>query len=334
MSGDIQEAAMIIITRDEVYEKLSMPRCISLMKEALSGLEDGTNSQNVRTIMDIPKGALAFMPCYLGARRSFGAKVISVYPGNSAEGYPSHQGYVILFDETRGEPAALADACAITEIRTAAASGAATDLLARQDSRHLAILGSGAQAVTHLEAMLSVRDIRSVTVWSYHRAHAERYADTMGQKYPALAISVCDTVAEAVREADIICTVCRSRDPFLFGDMVKPGTHINAVGTCSPTTREVSSDLTARSRLYVDQAAACKAESGEYLIPLKEGVIAGDHIVGSIGAVLLGAVPARQNDTEITLFDSLGLAVEDVICADDLYREHVGASPYSQVNMV
>lgn len=315
--------SVIVIDQEEIYTRLTMPRCIALMKEALAGLESGVNTQNVRTGMGLPQGALAFMPCCLGRRGTFGAKVIAVYPGNSAHGLPSHQGEVLLFDEATGRPVALADACAITEIRTAAASAAATDLLARKDSRHLAILGSGAQAVTHLEAMLAVRDIRRVSVWSYHREHGERYAENMLQRYPGLPIQVCDTPADAAREADIICTVCRSKEPFLFADMVKPGAHINAVGTCSPVSREASSDLVARSRLYADQLEACKAESGEYLIPLQEGVISDSHIVGSIGGVLSGTAPGRGNEEEITLFDSLGLAIEDVICADDLYRELV-----------
>ncbi len=320
---------MILIDKQAVYERLSMKRCVDLMKEAFADLETGINRQNVRTGMGLPKGALAFMPCYLGRRKSFGAKLISVYPGNASEGWPSHQGYVMIFDEEHGEPVAAVDACAITEIRTAAASAAATDLLARKNCTHLAILGSGAQAVSHLEGMLSVRPIDSVNVWSYHYDHAVRYAETMREKYPALEISIFDTPSAAVKEADIVCSVCRSREPYLFADMIRPGTHINAVGTCSPVSREVSSDLVAASRLYVDQVEACKAESGEYLIPLKEGLIREDHIVGSIGAVLNGDVQGRQNNSEITLFDSLGLAVEDVICADELYRE-ISAIPESR----
>ena len=311
---------MIVIDKDAVYRQLSMSRCIELMKEALSGLDSGVNSQNVRTGMGLPKGGLAFMPCYLGGRGTFGAKIISVYPGNSQAGYPSHQGYVLLFEAEHGTPVAAVDACAITEIRTAAASAAATDLLARKDCSRLAMMGSGAQAVSHLEGMLAVRPIRAVSIWSYHREHADRYAAAMREKYPQLAFSVYDSPDEAVRNADIICTVCRSRDPYLFADMIRPGTHINAVGTCSPVSREIASDLMAASRLYVDQAEACKAESGEYLIPLEEGLISEDHIVGNIGAVINGAVPGRRDDIEITLFDSLGLAIEDVICADELYK--------------
>ncbi len=312
---------MIVISKEEVHQALTMSRCISLMREALSGLEDGTNKQSVRNTMAMPTGLLGFMPCYLGARHKFGAKIISVYPENSKRGLPSHQGQVLLFEEGTGAPVALVDAGAITDIRTAAVSAAVTDLLARKDSSHLAMLGSGAQAIAHLEAMLTVRDIQSVTVWSYPRAHGEQYVENMRKKYPHLPITLCETVREAVKDADIICTVCHCTDPILFGDMVRPGTHINAVGACTPTTREVSSDLVERSRLYVDQIEACLAESGEFLIPLKEGLITKDHIVGTVGAVMLNRVQGRRSSQEITLFDSLGLATEDVICADALYQE-------------
>lgn len=312
---------MIIISKEEVHQALTMPRCISLMREALTGLEEGVNTQSVRSTMAMPTGLLGFMPCYLGARHKFGAKIISVYPENSKRGLPSHQGQVLLFEEETGEPVALVDAGAITDIRTAAVSAAVTDLLARKDSRHLAMLGSGAQAIAHLEAMLAVRDIQEVTVWSYPKAHGEQYVENMKKKYPKLPITLCETAADAVKGADIICTVCHCTDPILFGNMVSPGTHINAVGACTPTTREVSSDLVKLARLYVDQVEACRAESGEYLIPLKEGIITKDHIVGTVGAAMLGRIPGRLSPQEITLFDSLGLATEDVVCADALYQE-------------
>lgn len=311
---------MRVIEREEVYKNLSMEVCIQLMKEALAQLDEGTAKQIVRTGMGTPKGGLAFMPCYMGKTGNFGAKILSVFPGNGAQGYPSHQGYVMLFEGEHGRPVAMADAAAITEVRTAAASAAATDLLARRDSHRLAIVGSGAQARSHLEAMCQVRDIKEVTVWSYHRENAWKFVKEMEKNY-SQRFRVCETVEEAVREADIVCTVSRTREPIVKASYIRPGTHINAVGTCSPVSREVDSDLVAASRLYVDQVEACMAESGEYLIPLKEGKITESHIVGSIGGVVNRKVPARQNEEEITLFDSLGLAVEDLICAEYLYRK-------------
>ena len=310
---------MKVYERNYIEEHLTYPVCIELMKKALADLAGGKSRQIVRTGMGLPKGALAMMPCYLGGSGCFGVKIISVYPRNAADGYPSHQGYVLLFDEAHGEAVAIADADTITEIRTACASAAATDLLARKDAKKLAIIGSGTQARSHLRAMLCVRDIESVTVTSFHRDHAEAFAANMQAECP-VPIRVVDTVEEAVKDADIVCSVSRSREPIIRGEWIPEGCHVNAVGTCSPVSREADSALVARSKLYVDQIEACKAESGEYLIPLKEGLITEDHIKGSIGDLVLGKVKGRESETEITLFDSLGLAVEDVICADYLYR--------------
>ncbi|MCD7955517.1 MAG: ornithine cyclodeaminase family protein [Lachnospiraceae bacterium] len=310
---------MKIFSESDVRNLLSYPACISLMKKCFSQLDKGEIQQPVRSGMGVSGGGLAYMPCYLAAENSFGAKIISVYPGNAAQGFPSHQGVVLLFEGKNGVPAAMADACAITEIRTAAASAAATDLLARKDSHKLAIIGSGAQARTHLAAMRTIREITEVTIWSYHKENAVKYAKEMSTKHP-VPITVCNTVQEAVRDADIICTLCRTREPLLELGQVKPGAHINAAGTCSSLSRDLSSDLVAASRFYIDQMEACLAESGNYLIPLAEGRIQEGHIVGSIGEVINGKVLGRRSDDEITVFESLGLAAEDVICADYLYK--------------
>ncbi len=311
---------MKIIEKEEVEKNLTYPICIELMKKAFSDMEKGLTKQVVRTGMGLPFGAFAFMPCYLESNHCFGAKIISVCPGNSKEGFPSHQGYVMLFEAAHGTPVAMVEASAITEIRTGAASAAATDLLARKDAHKLTILGSGAQARSHLAAMTCIRDITNVTVWSYHRENAERFIEEVKHQY-ACSFYVSTTIEDAVKEADIICSVCRTKDPILKSDWVRPGTHINAVGTCSPISREVDSALVAKSRLYVDQREACEAESGEYLIPLQEGRITKDHILGSIGELINGTAIGREDDKQITLFDSLGIAVEDLICADYLYKK-------------
>lgn len=310
---------MKIFSESDVYNLLTYPACIGLMKKCFSQLDKNEIQQPVRSGMGVSGGGLAYMPCYLAAENSFGAKIISVYPGNAAQGFPSHQGVVLLFEGKNGIPAVMADACAITEIRTAAASAAATDLLARKDSHKLAIIGSGAQARTHLAAIRTVRKIDEVTVWSYHKENAEKYAKEMSGKHP-VPITVCSTVQEAVQDADIICTLCRTKDPLLELSQVKPGAHINAAGTCSSSSRDLSSDLVAASRFYIDQMEACLAESGNYLIPLAEGRIHEGHIAGSIGEIINGKVPARRAEDEITVFESLGLAAEDVICADYLYK--------------
>ncbi len=310
---------MKVFDASSVAQNLSYPTCIELMKRCLGGLADGRNQQIVRTGMGVPKGGLAYMPCYLGTEDSFGAKIISVYPGNSKEGYPSHQGYVLLFEGEHGQAVAIADACAITEIRTASASAAASDLLARKDSHTLALIGAGAQARTHVSAMRCVRRISDITVYDIWPEAAEKFKQEIEAQH-GIPVTVCQSPAEAVSDADIICTVARTNDPLLDETMVKPGAHINAVGTCNSRSRDLASALVAKARYYVDQKEACFAGDGNFLIAQSEGVVGEGHIIGAIGDVVNNTAPARLNDADITIFKSLGLAVEDVICADYLYR--------------
>lgn len=304
-----------IVEANEVFEKLDMKTCIGLMKEAFILLENGKAFQPVRSLTKFPQGEVfGFMPAYLGADDYFGAKVVDAFPQNAGTGYSSHNGYVMVFESVHGTCVGLADAGAITQIRTGAVSGVATDLLARKDAKMLGIIGAGAQGRSHLEAMLCVRpDMELVKVYDVRREAAENYKNEMETKF-GKQVLVCDSPEQAVRDCDIICTVTPSKEAYLEADWVKPGAHVNAVGTFSPTTREVTSALVAKSRLYADQIAAMKKESGEYLIPLEEGLITEEHIKGSIGQLLLGTAQGRTSDEEVTLFDALGLAVEDVIC--------------------
>lgn len=306
---------MIIVEEQEARQKLTMPKTIELMEEALTGLEEGRSMQPMRCVNEIPHGnSFGFMPAYLGDHDCFGAKIITAFHANLGTKYPSHMGYVMIFESEHGSAVGMADANVITEVRTGAVSGVATKYLARKDSRKLAIIGAGAQGRSHLAAMLCVRpSIEEVSVYDIRREAAERYKQEMSAKH-GVKITVCDSVQEAVADADIICTLTPSTDPYLQKDWIKPGAHINAVGTWQPTKREVTSDLVAASKLYADYVPSMLKECGEYLIPLQEGKITQDHIQGSIGNLVLGKVEGRKNDQEITLFDALGLAVEDVIC--------------------
>ena len=306
---------MKIIEAQEARERLDMATCIGLMREAFTALENGTAMQPLRRVNTIPHGnSFGFMPAYLGDNDYFGAKVITAFHGNIGTEYPSHMGYVMMFESVHGSFVGMADCAVITEVRTGAVSGVATDLLARKDAKKLTIIGAGAQARSHMAAMMIVRpSIEMVSVYDIRPEAAEKFAAEMERKY-GVPVKVCAGVQEAVADADIICTMTPSKEAYLQKEWVKKGAHINAVGTFTPTTREVTSDLVASSKLYADQIAAMKKEAGEYLIPLAEGKITEDHIVGSIGQVLLGTAPGRQSDEEITLFDALGLAVEDVIC--------------------
>jgi ornithine cyclodeaminase/alanine dehydrogenase-like protein (mu-crystallin family) len=313
---------MKIVEREEVFQKLDMQTCIKLMREAFCILEEGKALQPPRAICKFPQGeAFGFMSAYLGKEDCFGAKVLSAFPQNIGTAYPSHIGYVMIFESCHGTVKGMADAGAITQIRTGAVSGVATDLLASAEAKSLGIIGAGAQGRSHLEAMLLVRpEIETIKVYDVNHDAAVRYKEEMEKKFQR-TVMIADSVREAVRDCDIICTLTPSKEAYLTRDMVKPGAHINAVGTFSPDTREAASDLVAAASLFADQVEAMKKESGEYLIPLSEGLITEKHIRGSIGEVLLGKKPGRQRKEEITLFDALGLAVEDVICGRYLVKE-------------
>ena len=306
---------MKIVEAKEVFEKLDMKTCIGLMREAFEALESGRASQSIRALTKLPHGEVfGFMPAYLGENDYFGAKVVNAFPQNVGTGYSSHNGYVIVFESAHGTCVGLADAGAITQIRTGAVSGVATDLLARKDAKVLGIIGAGAQGRSHLEAMLCVRpEIETVKVYDIRLKAAEKYKEEMEVRFQR-PVTVCATPKEAAEGSDIICTVTPSKEAYLEADWVKPGAHVNAVGTFSPTTREATSELVAKARLYADQIEAMKKESGEYLVPLAEGLITEAHILGSIGQLLLGKAQGRVSDEDVTLFDALGLAVEDVIC--------------------
>ncbi|MCI7814339.1 MAG: ornithine cyclodeaminase family protein [Lachnospiraceae bacterium] len=312
---------MKIVEAKEARERLTMPVCIELMRDALAQLEAGNYTQPLRSISLLPGGEkFGFMPAWLGD--CYGAKVVSACPRNAGTGYPSHIGYVLLFESEHSCFEGMADASVITEVRTGAVSAVATDLLARKDAHTLAVIGAGAQGRSHLAAMKEVREITSVRVFDQNKESMERYCREMSALHK-IPVTPAESVEEAVAEADIICTVTPSKEPYLKAQWIKPGTHINAVGAFTPTAREVCSDLIAKAKLYADQVEAMKKECGEYLIPLAEGVIGEEHIQGSIGEILLGKVKGREKEDEITLFDALGLAVEDVACARFLCKGNI-----------
>jgi len=253
-----------------------------------------------------------------------GAKVISVMPGNHAHGEESHQGIVLLFEQERGRPLAILDAGAVTAIRTAAASAVATRALARKEAGDLAILGSGTQARSHLEAMRAVRTLRRVRVWSRNPESAFRFAEEAGEAL-GLSVEPVASAREAVEEADLICTVTAATSPILLGDWIFPGAHVNAVGACTPKARELDSAAVARSRLFVDRRESALAEAGDFLLARNEGAITNDHILGETGEVLEGKVPGRRSGEEITLFKSLGIAVEDLAAGRHVYAKALAA---------
>ncbi|SMC46273.1 ornithine cyclodeaminase family protein [Papillibacter cinnamivorans] len=315
---------LVQIEAAEIFRSLTMEACVPLMADTLKNLSAGGTFQPPRSVHVLPGGGLfGFMPAYLGPDDYFGAKVVTGFHSNQGTEYPSHMGSVLLFDSKYGALRAMAEAGAVTQIRTGAVSGAATGLLARRDASSLALIGAGAQARSHLAAMCLVRPIKRVTVWDYYPQAAEALAKEI-RETRGLEASACLTVEDTAKDADIVCTVSLCKEPVLYARHVKPGAHINAVGAFTPTTREVASDLVAASKLYADSREAMLRECGEYLVPKAEGLLNDSHIRGEIGEILLGRCPGRENDSEITLFDALGLASEDVACAKYVYLKKLG----------
>jgi len=298
-----------------------MDDCIRLMRDALATFSRGDAVQPLRSLLRLPDGSgvLGLMPGYLGAPRSFGLKVVSVMPGNDGTAYESHQGVVLLFGVIHGEPLAMLDATAITAIRTAAASAAATDALARRAAGDLALLGCGTQGRTHLTAMAAVRQLRRVRVWSRTRANAERFAREASAP-TNLKIEVMATAEEAVRGADLICTVTAAREPVLRGAWLSPGAHVNAAGACFATHRELDTDAVRRARFYTDSRESCLNESGDFRIARGEGAISDEHLLGELGEVLNGKTQGRLSEQDVTVYESLGIAIEDLAAAHAIHQ--------------
>lgn len=308
--------SLVPITGEQVASLLDMTTCIGLMRSALTALGTGRARQMVRPVLPLDgRAVIGMMPAYDVAAGVAGVKVLSVFPDNYRRGMPSHQGVIVLFDATSGALRAIIDAEAITAIRTAAASAAATAELARPDASRLAILGTGVQARQHLAAMLLVRDLKSVTVWDRQPVRAEAFAERALTE-TGLVVNPSTSVATATEDADIICTVTAATEPILFAADVKPGAHVNAVGACTPDARELGSDLVAAGRLFVDWHPAALREAGDIVLAISDGAVTDSHIVGEVGSVMAGTLPGRTDSNEITIFESLGQALEDLVAAD------------------
>ncbi len=311
---------VLVVSRAEVRRLLPMGVCIDLVAEALAALARGEALNPLRWAMHVPQvqGIVGLMPGYLGTPETLGLKAVAVFPGNHGTEYDSHQGFVLLFDTAHGTPLALVDASEITAIRTAAATGVATRLLAREDAGDLAILGSGVQARSHLEAMLLVRDIRRVRVYSPNTERRQAFARDESGRH-GVTIESVESARAAVDGADLICTTTSAREPVLQGEWLAYGAHVNAVGSSIASTRELDTRAISRSRLFVDRIESTVNEAGDYLFPLNEQAIDRQHIVGEIGDILLGTLEGRRTPQEITLFKSLGLAVEDLAAAHHVF---------------
>lgn len=312
---------VLIINHSQVRQLLPMKECIDVMAKALKSLALGNAEMPLRQAMWMPDrvGALGMMPAFMGDLKIMGVKIISVFPGNGDTEYESHQGAVMLFDTEYGQLLTIIDATEITTIRTAAVSALATDLLARKDAGNLAILGTGTQGREHLKAMQLVRKIRRIRVWDFYSDRARRFAERESKKY-SVTVEAMEAPHAAVNGADIICTTSAATEPILFGESVMDGVHINAVGACTKIARELDTQAVTKSNLFVDLRESTINEAGDFILAKKEGAVNDDHIKGEIGDILTGNMKGRKTDNEITLFKSLGLAVEDIASAKYIYK--------------
>ena len=303
---------MLVLGENDVRATLEMGRCIEAMESVLAALARGDVSMPLRSIVPVPDGSVlgfGLMPAHrAGAEPVISLKEVVVVPGNPVRGLDPHQGAVLLHDGTTGQLVAVLNASPVTEIRTAAVSAVATKLLARPDSRNVAILGSGVQGRSHAVAMREVLPGAELRVWSRNRDHAE-----------ALALEAhglaCATVHEALAGADVVCTCTASPEPIVALADLGPGVHVNAVGSSGPWARELEAEVVAEASLFVDRRESTVNESGDYLGAVAERGIGPDHILAELGELLVGEHPGRRSADELTLFKSLGLAVEDLAAA-------------------
>jgi len=317
---------VLIVNQAEVPRLLPMKECIDVMARAFASLARGEADMPVRQIlwMAEKQGALGLMPAHLGGLAALGLKAVTFFPRNEGTDLDSHQGAVLLFETGRGRLLAIIDATSITSVRTAAVSGLATRLLAKPDASDLALVGSGVEARTHLEAMLAVRELKRIRVASKTLERAKKFADRESKRH-GISITPCQSVEEAVTGADIVCTVTSSREPVVRGAWLSPGAHVNAVGSSVPTARELDSEAVAKARLFVDHRPSALEEAGDFLLARADGAVGDDHIAGELGQLVTGQVPGRQSPSDITLFKSVGLAIEDVAAAHHIYSKARGS---------
>lgn len=310
---------MLVLTGADVQELVPMSTAIDLMKQVFAELSAGRTVSPLRTPLEVPEheGVTLFMPAYVPSAEGLGVKIVSVFPRNPKLGKPTIHAVVLLTSTETGEPLALLDGTFITALRTGAVSGAATDLLARPDSRVLTVIGAGAQGLTQAWAVATVRPIERINVFDVNAEAAASFADRLWAYDPALAEKVVpvDDVHRAVAESDVICTATTARQPVFADADVRPGTHINAVGAFTPEMQEIPPETVARSYLVVDAVDAAMAEAGDLLKAIDAGLLSRDAVRVELGHVVNGSAERRSNPEQVTFFKSVGNAVQDVIVA-------------------
>ena len=305
----------LLLSEKDVRAVLSMDDLIDTMNTALAQFSSGQVEQPLRTVVVIGgKSFYGVMPAFIQQPAALGSKLVTVYASNAERGLPTHLATILLFDPETGELLAVLDGRYITEARTAAVSAVSAKHLARADARVLAVIGSGVQARSHIEALIRVRRFEEIRVWGPTSPKVFSLIEEMLPRVETKLVAV-ESVRDAVRDAEIVALVTAAREPVVKREWIAPGTHICAVGACRPDQREMDTPLVRDARVFVDSRTGALAEAGDLVIPIKEGVISSSHIVGELGEVTGGRIQGRQTAEEITIFKSLGMAVEDVAAA-------------------
>lgn len=310
-----------LLTEHHVHSLLPISDLIAAMESALAKFSAGDVLQPVRSVLMVgpTKAYFGLMPAYVPAPASLGAKLVTVFGENHAKGLPSHLATILLLDPDTGSLIALMDGRYITEARTAAVSAVSARFLARPNASTVAIIGSGVQARSHLEALQHVRQPEQVRIWSPRQHSRQQFVDDMSPRVP-VPITACGSAEEAVQGADLIVLVTSSKTPVIMDGWVSPGAHVMCIGACRPDQREMDPDLVKRGRLFVDSRAAALVESGDVVMNIAAGLFDPSHIRGEVGELVLGRVNGRASDSDVTIFKSLGMAVEDVVAADLVFR--------------
>lgn len=302
---------MRYLTNDDIAATVTMREAIEAVRSGFSALSAGETVSPLRTPIIVPgAGNVLMMPVYLQREKTTTVKVVTLCPGNPARRLPLLQALVQVFDGETGTPLAVMDGTGLTRLRTGAASGLATELLARADARTAAVVGAGVQGATQLEAVCAVRAIQEAWVFDIDRDRLATFCDRMS-RWLRVPVKPAASAADAARAADIICLATTAPDPVIPEAAVRPGVHVNAIGAYRPEARELPGGLVRRSRLFVDSVEACLEEAGDILIPLGEGLITRGHIIGEIGQLANGTIPGRLADSDVTVFKSVGVAVQD-----------------------
>ncbi len=310
-----------LLTEQQVHSLLPMSDLIAAMESALAKFSSREVLQPVRSVLTVgpTQAYFGLMPAYIPAPASLGAKLVTVFGDNHKKNLPSHLATILLLDPETGALLALMDGRYITEARTAAVSAVSTRFLAKADAATLAIVGSGVQARSHLEAYQHVRQLKEVRIWSPRPQSREQFVDDMSPQFP-IPIIAADSAEAAVRGADMIVLVTSSPTPVIDDRWVADGAHVVCVGACRPTQQEMPPLLVKRSRLYVDSREAALVESGDVVMNIAAGLFDASHIRGELGELVLGRIEGRTSERDITVFKSLGMAVEDVVAADLVFR--------------